>query len=569
MADPFTVRSRLALASLAFILGALGAACSDSGPSADSSEGSESGGESCQLGTLDCPCIDDLCVGDLVCQDQVCTQPSGDGDGDPSGDGDGDASGDGDGDPSGDGDGEPSGDGDGDPSGDGDGDLTGDGDGDTSGDGDGDPPLSACEETAASLSSVGCEFVAFRPYMTGVQDGYPWELTLANPDLVESATISLEIYENGVWELVEPPFELGPETTDYRILNLDVGVRVTSSRPIMAHQELEYGGRRDRSLLHPSPVWDWSYRALTNNAESVGPRVHLVTMEPDTVVTITPPIDVKIWGCGVNLDIAANDTVEVPISVGRVCDIFSIDGGDPSGMLIDSDPEHPFGAWLGAVSNMGLELAWDGMQEQLLGVNRWGSEYLALTPIEEVFMGDVTLSMRWKLVAHEDNTSISFASEGNLVVPDPLILDAGEWTSFDLDYNGSITPSSFSIDASHPIGVAGMTGLDENFDASFYQLPPVGKFGQRSFMSYSPEIDVSGGWVTVAHSGDAIVTLNGAMLEPWSENTFASWTITRYRMEGPDVDYLIEVSEPAEILLAMRFFSYTATTMGGFELGGD
>jgi hypothetical protein len=168
-------------------------------------------------------------------------------------------------------------------------------------------------------------------------------------------------------------------------------------------------------------------------------------------------------------------------------------GDSLTGTLVTSDADHPIGVFTGntCVTVPIDSAACDHLQEQLAGVQRWGTEFVAgrmpvrstLEPIED--------SM-WQILASEDETTIEFTASSLVTgLPSGVVtLDAGEvWEA----YVGGVPddPGDFFISADKPIAVANyMTGsstvnphVEPTLgDPSVVQIAPVEQYLNRYVM---------------------------------------------------------------------------------------
>ena len=327
--------------------------------------------------------------------------------------------------------------------------------------------VSACELAAATKSNVGCEFWAVDMSNLPPRDKYTYAVAVSNPSFDDAAAIT--IYDrNGGNEQMLIQDSVAPR--DVEIFNLsgshagytsyyngqDAGFqgngiskgrafRVESSQPVIATQFNPIGGATgfttDASLLLPTHTLgndyihlDWD-RGYGNGASMV-----VVATEDATTVTITPTVNTA---GGINNLPAMTAGVATPIVIDRYDFIqVNVDDLNLTGSSIASDkPVAVFGGH--SCANVPQESvgACDHVEEQIFPLETWGTDYVASrNPIRG---GE---PMRWRIVASEDNTTITFDPPVSLGAQTQL--DANQWVQFD-------DLGDFTISANDPILVAG------------------------------------------------------------------------------------------------------------------
>jgi hypothetical protein len=164
-------------------------------------------------------------------------------------------------------------------------------------------------------------------------------------------------------------------------------------------------------------------------------------------------------------------------------------GDNLTGTLVTTDEDHLIGVFTGntCVTIPNDSAACDHLNEQLTGVQRWGTEFVAarmpvrssLEPIDSGF---------WQIMASEDDTTVEFYASSQVTgLPpgDQMTLDAGQvWEGY---VSGSMdAPGDFYVTADGPIAVAsymtGSTLVNPNKDLgdpSVVQLSPVEQYLDR------------------------------------------------------------------------------------------
>ncbi|MFO7565516.1 MAG: IgGFc-binding protein [Enhygromyxa sp.] len=328
--------------------------------------------------------------------------------------------------------------------------------------------VNSCELAAATKSNVGCEFWAVDMENLPPRDRFTYAVAISNPSFDDPATVSFWDKNGGAEQLLFTR-EVGPR--EARVFNLsgahaglgsyydgqDAGFigtgirrgrafRVQTDQPVVAAQFNPVGGASgfttDASLLLPTHTLGRHYIHLAwNRGYGNGSALDIVATADATTITITPRVNVPAGQNGLP---AMSAGVPTKVVIDKY-DYIQIGGGGTNrltGTVIEADkPVAVFGGHTCAnVPNTSVS-ACDHIEEQIFPLETWGTNYVASRNPERG--GE---RMRWRIIAAEDNTSISF--DPPISIGASTTLDAGQIVEFD-------EAKDFFISADDPILVAG------------------------------------------------------------------------------------------------------------------
>ena len=330
--------------------------------------------------------------------------------------------------------------------------------------------VSACELAEATKSNIGCEFWAVDMENLPPRNTYTYAVTVSNPSFDEPVTVTIwdrnggneqQLIEDTIAPREAKVFNLsgahGGYTSYYNGQDagmLGTGIRtgrafrIATTLPVLATQFNPIGGASgyttDASLLLPTHSLGLDYVHLGWNVGfGNGSSMDIVATEDATTVTITSPVNVAAAG-GVPA-LTANVPTQIVIDKYDYIQIAA-GGNSLTGAKIEADkPVALFGGHACATVPNSNVAACDHIEEQIFPLETWGVNYVASrNPIRG---GE---AMRWRIVASEDNTTITFDPPVSLGAQ--TVLNAGQMVEFD-------EQADFSIAADDPILVAGyMTG---------------------------------------------------------------------------------------------------------------
>ncbi|MFV8749159.1 IgGFc-binding protein [Nannocystaceae bacterium ST9] len=331
----------------------------------------------------------------------------------------------------------------------------------------GDTCVSDCVIAEVSESNVGCEFWALDMANVPPRDKFTYAVAISNPSFDDVATIGIYDRNGGTeQQLIEDSID----PRDVKVFNLsgshanytshyngvDAGFlgngiakgrafRVASDIPVIATQFNPIGGASgyttDASLLLPTHALGEDYIHLDwDLGFGTGAALDVIATQEDTTITITPTVSTA---AGINGLPALTAGVPTQIALDRY-DYLQLGANDLNltGSTISSDkPVALFGGHACAAVPDESVLYCDHLEEQIFPLETWGTEYVASrNPIRGAE------PMRWRVLAAEDGTDISF--EPAVTIGAQAQLDAGEWLEFD-------DLIDFQVEANKPILVAG------------------------------------------------------------------------------------------------------------------
>lgn len=373
------------------------------------------------------------------------------------------------------------------------------------GEGGGDGIPTTCAEAEEGSSTVGCEFYAVDMDLVVVYDQHQYAVAVANVQLDQVATVTVEADDGNGYQVVAGPqeiealdlftFELPDRHIDRSGVRYGGAYRITSDVPIVAYQfeplEADESFTSDAALLYPTPAWDTLHYVLNQHKINTAQESYftIIASEDGTEVTVTPSVD-TVAGSGVPAGVAGQPFV-VPLDDGDLLQVaIAYEDDDPTGTRVESNADHPIAVFSGNTcalipDNSG---ACDHLQDQMFGVRLWGQEFVASRmPVRSSEGGQAEPSL-WQLFANEADTEVTFTGSNllNGLPASPQVMQPGDVLSFFVDGPFS-DPGDFLISSTKPIAVANyMTGsttvkpINPNLgDPSQVQLAPIEQFLPR------------------------------------------------------------------------------------------
>jgi hypothetical protein len=473
--------------------------------------GSETSGE-CQVGSLDCPCTDNgECLGALVCdEEQLCAEPI-----DPSGDGDGD------------------------------------------GDGDG--------------TYAGCEFYALKLPLPPdhVTQMWPVLFAVTNISEVDSTQVVIERLIQGQWTVVEGPIELGPlEAWEVeRAAPADIvywGVtegdafRVRSDTAVVVHQFTT--GVDGASSLIPTEAWDWDYLALGRGdgifENGTAHYAFVVAREDGTTVNVVLGPNAVVDGPGIPMNTMEGSEFQVQLDAGQTLGLFAASDGNfatITGTRVSSDPDHPIGVYVGFQGN-----GKDHNEDQLRGLNQWGSEYIC--PRIRWTGQNALEDLEWRTMSAQDATFVDYFSASLVGFPgSPAAFNvAGSMRDYDVF-------RSYRAVGTKPIGITPVLHYVNTWQhrrPSTAQLPSVDQL-LDNYVIYVPDGPWDGHIVTTALPEAGEITIDGIGIMPIEEDAIIDGWIRQVFSLDPGV-HVLSGSDPfLAIVNGYRSFGNYMYVAGG------
>lgn len=384
-------------------------------------------------------------------------------------------------------------------------------DGDDGGEDGGDASPSACEDAAAMGSHEGCEFWAVDlPNAVSssgdTPDGPLYAVTVANATSLSSARIevfvggegtpftSVEIARGHAHTFELPSMNLTPAATS----SAGIAYRIESDVPVSAYQFNPLDGSgdgtsTDASLLLPAHLLGDHYSAVTGNGlwsatsfSFMGAFVTVVATEDDTMVDLFPT-----WH-----NLAGGPSEGVLLDRGQVFTAlsqsdnpfpqFPYPQAELSGSRIVANK--PVAVFSGNVATQEpiTTCCADHLEEQLMPIEAWGTEYAVAPPPAPG--GEGTARAAYRIVGAAEATELVYSPEAPAGAP--MVIDAGETVRFEADQPFTVTSvdpakplsitqfllSTQALDGSGSLGDPAMIGLParEHFGTSHAVFAPAG-----------------------------------------------------------------------------------------------
>jgi IgGFc binding protein len=243
----------------------------------------------------------------------------------------------------------------------------------------------------------------------------PFAIVVANPDDVETATITLrdaagvayttDVAPNAVVPLY--PQEVGFPDHSIEVNGItDAAYHLHASRPIVAYQfnPLNDVGvfSNDASLLIPSDTFDRRYFNVSYWSNQMAGYATVVASEPG-VTTVTVHATAAIRAGRNQTAIPAGGTASFALQRYDTLTLMAATGGDPTGMELVGD--QPFGAFGGheatPVSKTDPGCFADHLEEQLFPASTWGTHFALARSVPRRDAPDML-----RIVAQSPNTHV-------------------------------------------------------------------------------------------------------------------------------------------------------------------
>ncbi|HRI11015.1 MAG TPA: IgGFc-binding protein, partial [Nannocystaceae bacterium] len=413
----------------------------------------------------------------------------------------------------------------------------------------GDPPFfgeipETCDQAELSKSTVGCLFYGIDMDSHDLAEGGQYAIAVANVQKNQSATVTIERKQGGVWSIIAGPqtlnalglgtFPLPDQHTDDSQLGAGLAYRVKADVPVIAYQFNPVDGATsylsDAAMLYPVTAWDSINHAITftsttdNTNTPQRAYASAVAFADGTKVKVTPKVPTKAGNGvpagqpGVPFEVTLNEGDVLSVAVANI-------GTSLSGTIFESPKEQPIALFAG------IECALiptnvcccDHVEEQIAGVRLWGKNFVAARqPVRNAAMPETTL---WQLYGAEDNTTVTLVADAQVtgLPPNPIKLNKGQVVEF---YAGgpAAEPGDFEVTADKPIGVMNYMTGSENMPAPYSQTGDPASVQIPSVEQFLPRyvVLVPGTWVNdigvFVRMEGATVTIDGVAIPDASFN---------------------------------------------------
>jgi len=340
-----------------------------------------------------------------------------------------------------------------------------------------------CAEAASGKSTVGCKFFAVDMDAHDGVENSQYAVGVANVQLAEMATVTVEVKEGGVWQVIGGPQAIGPlqlhtfnlpgRNTDDSALRAGGAYRVSSDVPVVAYQFNPVDGANsflsDAAMLYPVAALDTvnhvtAWKSMMDNSNTFQHSYATVVATVDGTMVKVDPSVVTAAGPGVPAG-APGAPFTLPMQEGDVLSVAVQKIPDSmTGTKITSNDEHPIAVFAGQECALIPEnvCCCDHMEEQLAGVRLWGKNFIAARmPVRNPGNPEATL---WQIYAAEDATSVTITADPAVTgIPSKqFVLNQGQVTEMYVSGPpGQV--GDFEISADKPIAVYGYMVGSENF----------------------------------------------------------------------------------------------------------
>jgi len=403
--------------------------------------------------------------------------------------------------------------------------------------------LPPCDKAAADRSSVGCVYYAVD---TNAMGG-PYAVAVSNIDPDVTANVVVEQKTGATWGPVTGgSFTVGPRSlytlnlthryTSGSAIYAGGAYRITSDLPVIAYQFAPIDGSAsylsDASLLLPVSALDkhyivpaWPYGPADLSASSGWPA-HIQIAAADAVtVTVTSPIvtqagsGVPALSPGVSQDFTLEEGDYLQLTSQNFLDSFSgsqVEASGPVAVFSSNDCAN--------VPATGTDCCCEHLEEQIFGLQTWGTSYVAAQMPRRQTEGSV-----WQITAQQNGTTLTFAGDGSLTgLPGATAtLDANQQVQYEISGGGA--RADFLVTSDKPIHV-------NQYTVGCYHVQNGSTLGDPDMVQAIPTeqylshyvILVPGTWINdflilVRKAGSTVLIDGNPPTETWSPVGSTGW----------------------------------------------
>jgi len=448
-----------------------------------------------------------------------------------------------------------------------------------------------CAEASSGKSTVGCKFFAVDMDAHDQVENSQYAVGVANVQLAAMATVTVEVKEGGVWQVVGGPQAIGPlqlftfnlpdRHTDDTALKVGGAYRVTSDLPVVAYQFNPVDGASsflsDAAMLYPVAALDTvnqvtAWKSMMDNSNTFQHSYATVVATADgTMVTVDPAV-VTAAGPGVPQG-APGAPFTLPMQEGDVLSVAVQNMPDSmTGTKITSNMDHPIAVFAGQECALIPEgvCCCDHMEEQLAGVRLWGKNFIAARmPVRNPGSPEATL---WQIYASEDGTNVTINSDPAVtgIPAKQFLLNQGQITEMYVSGPPG-QEGDFEISADKPIAVYGYMVGAENFgsdlgDPAMVAMAPTEQYLPRYVVL------VPGTWINdfavITRPAGAPILLDGVAIPDTSFAPVAATGFEVGRVPVPDGVHVLDGGlEPFSVII-VGYDSYDSYAyLGGTGTG--
>ncbi len=429
-----------------------------------------------------------------------------------------------------------------------------------------------CEDAAAAMTSVGCDFFMADLDNHTPSDPSTYAVVVSNPHEDQSANVSVYTGEGasiynvnlaaGALQVIEVTCSGScleqPAQIEEQGIKIGAGFRLTSDVPVLAYQWNPYGWdlySTDASLLIPVTSLDgtyivaaWGYGPWIE-VSGLSSQVTVVATEDDTTIKFIPATDVpSLNGVG-------------PIAAGVESEAYQLDAydviairavavnADLTGTVVQADkPVVVFGGHGCANVPDNTYQACDHVEEQILPLAAWGTKTILARPAPRGGCSAEADQVLWRIIAGVDDMTVTFDPPA----PSPVgaqysFSQQGELLEFlsgtDHYVEGTLDDPPDPTEPEAPFFAYQMMTGEEyaacgggEGDPMMLQSPPAGQFLDRYVFNTDNVFDFTYDQIIVVRQVDTEVTLDCVGLIPdsfFSPVGSSEWQVGRIFIDDP------------------------------------
>ena len=448
-----------------------------------------------------------------------------------------------------------------------------------------------CAEASSGKSTVGCKFFAVDMDAHDQVETSQYAVGVANVQLAAMANVTVEVKENGAWQVIGGPQAIGPlqlftfnlpdRHTDDSALRPGGAYRVTSDVPVVAYQFNPVDGSSsflsDAAMLYPVAALDTvnqvtGWKSMQDNTNTFQHSyVTIVATSDGTMVTVNPSV-VTAAGAGVPQG-APGAPFVLPLQEGDVLSVAVQSIPDSmTGTKVTSNVDHPVAVFAGQECALIPEgvCCCDHMEEQLAGVRLWGKNFIASRmPVRSPGNPEATL---WQIYASEDATNVTITADPGVtgIPANKFLLNQGQITEMYVSGPPG-EEGDFEISADKPIAVYGYMVGSENFgsdqgDPAMVAMAPTEQYLPR-YVVLVPATWIND-FAVITRPVGAQILLDGVAIPDSSFSPVAATGFEVARVPVPDGVHVLDGDLESFSVIIVGYDSYDSYAyLGGTGTG--
>ncbi len=422
--------------------------------------------------------------------------------------------------------------------------------------------ISLCDQAEQERSSIGCKFYGVDMEQDPGHVTLPYAIVASNVHETLDANVEVHKKNGATWDLLDSR-TVAPQSLEiFQLPNNQISgtglqpgnaYRLTSHIPIIAYQFNPLDGvssySSDASLMLPASAYDTMYRVPAWGSQYGNSDLNVIAEVDGTEVTITPTVATSAGGI-VPAGQPGVPFGPITMDEGDVLQVTAPPNTSLEGTVVESTQR--VGVFAGhSCANIPPQNTWcDHIEEQIFGIQTWGSEYLGARLPVRMQQGQPEISV-WHFMAGNDPTDLTFEASAwvtGLPPGNQLSLQPGEVA--ELQISGATTdPGDFHVTGTEAFLVTqymiGELQGGDIGDPCMVQAVPVEQFLEAYVVLVPPT------WVldrmVITREPLSTVTVNGTSIDSWPgwvEYTHVTndWEVVR--IEVQDGAYVLEGSAP-------------------------